>query len=358
MTSRENSIPSNEAWGIVSEPSTPTVSVIVPNYNHARFLPMRINSILKQTFQDFELVLLDDCSTDDSQSILSSYTNDPRVRIEFNSVNSGSPFQQWNKGVKLAQGKYVWIAESDDYAGERLLERLVAALEAEPDVAFAYCLSWGINADNEPDGFADRYLSPLSRDRWRSDFVVDGREECRSYFIRTNVVPNASAVVFRKAVYEQVGGADESYRICGDWKLWAAMALKGKIAYFGEPLNFFRFHDASVRNASKYAGRDVAEYLRVIRWLLRQVTPSEEVLEAMCISEASRWVPAVMSMHVPIRLKLIILQNASAVDPRALRRVIRPAIETIRRKFSRHLPFVRQKDPKTVPPGNGLSHDE
>ena len=102
------------------------------------------------------------------------------------------------------------------------------------------------------NGFADRYLSHLSTDRWRSDFVADGREECRNYFIRTNVVPNTSAVVFRKAVYEEVGGADENYRICGDWKLWAAMALTGKVAYFGEPLNYFRFHDASVRSISRY----------------------------------------------------------------------------------------------------------
>ena len=102
----------------------PTVSVIVPNYNHARFLPQRIESILRQTYQDFELILLDDCSTDDSRAVLSQYASEPRVRIQFNEVNSGSTFRQWNKGVRLARGKYVWIAESDDYADERLLERL------------------------------------------------------------------------------------------------------------------------------------------------------------------------------------------------------------------------------------------
>src|SRR5579864_2284139 len=106
----------------------PTVSVVVPNYNHARFLPERIESILRQTYQDFELILLDDRSTDDSRAILSQYGGDPRVTIEFNDVNSGSTFKQWNKGVRLARGRYIWIAESDDYADDRLLERLVAAL--------------------------------------------------------------------------------------------------------------------------------------------------------------------------------------------------------------------------------------
>src|ERR1700747_3572036 len=110
----------------------PKVSVIVPNYNHARFLPKRIDSILGQSFQDFELILLDDCSSDDSRSILSQYASNPRVKIDFNEVNSGSAFKQWNKGVHLARGEYVWIAESDDYADPRFFERLVAVLDRDP----------------------------------------------------------------------------------------------------------------------------------------------------------------------------------------------------------------------------------
>src|ERR1700757_580323 len=132
----------------------PKVSVIVPNYNHARFLRQRLDSIVGQTFQDFELILLDDCSSDDSQSILSNYADDSRVRIEFNVVNSGSTFKQWNKGVRLARGKYVWIAESDDYADERLLQRLVDALETNEKVTYVYCRSWRVMEDGRRDGFA------------------------------------------------------------------------------------------------------------------------------------------------------------------------------------------------------------
>ena len=126
----------------------PKVSVVVPNYNHARFLPKRIDSILEQTFQDFELILLDDCSTDDSRSILAKYADSSRVRTEFNEINSGSSFKQWNKGVGLARGEYVWIAESDDYSDERLLEELTARLDAEPRGAFAYCRSGRVPPDD------------------------------------------------------------------------------------------------------------------------------------------------------------------------------------------------------------------
>ena len=97
----------------------PKLSVIVPNYNYARFLNARIGSILNQSFQDFELILLDDCSTDNSREVLECYRNNPHVsHIVFNEQNSGSPFIQWMKGIELARGEYIWIAEADDLADE------------------------------------------------------------------------------------------------------------------------------------------------------------------------------------------------------------------------------------------------
>ena len=326
-----------------SEPHMPTVSVIVPNYNHARFLPKRIDSILRQTFRDFELILLDDCSTDESRSILSCYASDHRVRIEFNEVNSGNTFKQWNKGVRLARAQCIWIAESDDYADERLLERLMAVLDADPTVTFAYCRSWRVSEDDQKHGFADWYLECLDPQRWTADHYADGDEESRNYFVFSNPVPNASAVVFRRAIYESIGGADESLRLCGDWKLWAAMALTGKVAYVAEPLNFFRFHEASVRSTSKYEARDVAERLRVTRWIVEHVTPTDAVREKLCEMYSFYWVPAIMSMHVPPELKWSILSDVKAIDPHLLRRVVRPAFMTLRLKFARHFQFARQR---------------
>src|SRR5262249_27137866 len=157
-----------------------------------------------QTFQDFELILLDDCSTDESRSILSEYASEVRVRLEFNEVNSGSPFKQWNKGVRLARGKYIWIAESDDYADARLLERSVEVLDGDPQIAFVFCRSWSVSHDGNLEGFADSHLSS-GRSRCTQDFCADGQEECRTHFAISNPVPNASAVVSRRSVYEAVG---------------------------------------------------------------------------------------------------------------------------------------------------------
>jgi glycosyltransferase involved in cell wall biosynthesis len=263
----------------------PTVSVIVPNYNHARYLRKRIESVLGQTYQDFEMILLDDCSTDESRSIIGEYENDSRVRIEFNEKNSGSTFKQWNKGVRLARGRYVWIAESDDYADPRFLERMVPILEEQPEVTFAYCRSWRVGEDSGRLEFADACLNWLDAKHWTADFVVDGFEECRKYFAICNPVPNASAVLLRKEIYENVGWADEGLRVCGDYKVWAAMAFKGKFAYAAEPLNYFRTHSENVRTRNDAGMLNIAEYFYVMLWVLHHVAPPDTLVQKAVIGE-------------------------------------------------------------------------
>jgi len=312
----------------------PTVSIIVPNYNHARFLPRRMDSILRQTFQDFELILLDDCSCDNSRSILTQYAEDPRVRIEFNEANSGSTFKQWNKGVRLAKGKYVWIAESDDYADSRLLERLVAVLAADPKIAFAYCRSRCVDEADRPGVFVDVHLG-YDPQRWATDFCDDGHDALRSYFWFYNPIANASAVVFRKNIYEQVGGADETLRYCGDWKLWAAMVLKGKLAYLCEPLNYYRFHGATVRSNSSDGALHITEPLQVLRWILKQGVLPQSHVEKVYEWQACMWIPAVMSLRTPLALKWTILRHAWALDPHPIRRAVRPALTMVRLRIRR-----------------------
>jgi glycosyltransferase involved in cell wall biosynthesis len=309
----------------------PTVSVIIPNYNHARYLRQRIESVLRQTYQDFEVILLDDCSTDDSRSILSSYAGDPRVRMEFNEVNSGSTFKQWNKGVRLARGEYVWIAESDDYADNRLLETLVSRLDAEPTAVLCYCRSWRVSAGGELSGLLDSYLPDLGSQKWTEDFRADGNEECRKYLVFCNTVPSASSVLFRRKVYLQVGGADEKLVLCGDWKTWASMALTGgAIVYAGQPLNYHRFHDASVTEKSLRNGVWASEALQVVDWILQKVTLDESVRRKLSDHLAYVWVPAVLNRRIPINLRWIILKNALRIDRQALRKLVHPALTALR----------------------------
>jgi glycosyltransferase involved in cell wall biosynthesis len=321
----------------------PKVSVIIPNYNHIRYLRQRIDSVFGQTYRDFEVILLDDCSTDDSRSILAEYANDARVRIEFNEVNSGSTFKQWNRGVRLARGEYIWVAESDDYADERLLERLVKILDEEPEVTFAYCRSWRITRDGRPNGFADSYLAEFDPQRWTVDFRADGQEECRNWFVFANSVPNASCVVFRRAAYDRVGGVDQRMCVSGDWKLWATMALEGRIAYVAEPLNYYREHDATVRTKNRQSGLLGVEQLEMLRWMLERVTPTEAVLKRAYAWTAPTWVFPVLGRGVSFSVRWALVREAMAIDPHALRRLIQGMLTMVRLKTKKEFRLLRDR---------------
>ncbi|HEU5403455.1 MAG TPA: glycosyltransferase, partial [Terriglobales bacterium] len=293
------------------------------------FLRQRIDSILAQTFQDFELILLDDASTDDSRSILSSYSANPHVTaVQFNEKNSGSTFKQWNKGVRLARGEYIWMAESDDYADPRLLEALVPRLDSDRAAVLAQCRTWRVSADGTLMGYQDGGSAHIGSDRWTGDFRANGAEECRKY-LRCFPVQNASSIVFRRDVYWQVGGADETLRQVGDWKTWVSMALTGgTILYVAEPLNYRRNHDASVTARNLVNLQDgvwVLEHLRVTPWLLKKLTPDSEALESWRRSLASMWVPIVLGWQTPGRLRRAILRRAASADPHAFRRLAQAA---------------------------------
>jgi len=312
-------------------PNMPKVSVIVPSYNHAPFLRQRMESIVRQTFQDFELILLDDCSPDESRSILSEYGQDDRVRIEFNERNSGNTFKQWNKGVCLARGEYVWIAESDDYADERLLETLVPRLDANADAALCYARSWWVDEKGTTQGFVDDYIRDLGGLRWSEDFTVAGREECGRYLVFANTVQSASSVVFRREAYWKAGGADETLRYCGDWKMWASMALLGgQIAHVGKALNYYRSHSATVTAASPRSGLAAAETLAVVGWILQHLEPTAAVKAELNERLFPLWSAAVLTNRVPVGRRVSILRHARKIDARAFRRLVRPGLNALR----------------------------
>lgn len=348
----------------------PKVSVIVPNYNHAPFLRQRLDTILAQTYQDFELILLDDCSTDDSREILRECANDARlqrqinVRMDLSETNSGSTFKQWNKGVRMAQGQYIWIAESDDYSDPRFLERMTGLLDADERVVIAYCRSHKVvcgkiimgqeNARKWREGeavegsigqgcvrgFADPLLDPPDLVRWTNDFCAEGVDECRRYFPLANVVRNASSAVFRKDAYQAAGGADEKLRFCGDWKLWAGVAMRGKMTYTSEPLNYYRLHPGSVWG-TRSGAPEIQELLQVVRWIREQVPPSAAAREAASRKLSFGWVMVLMSLRVPVAQKREMWRDVRAIDPHPMRRVLRPALKTVSMKIRRHWQELR-----------------
>ena len=256
---------------------SPKVSVIVPNYNHAPYLERRLRSVLDQTVRDIEVIFLDDASPDDSLAVFDRVAaGDARVRLVRNEQNSGSTFKQWNKGVGLAAGEYVWIAESDDAADPRFLEVMLDRLDRHPRAALAYCRSTEVDPVGAPTG---RVLP--AGEAFAADFVRPGREHAAEHLTFTNTVPNASGVVFRRAAYLAAGGADESFRLTGDWRCWIDLCLQGDVAYTAEPLNLWRWHPNSVRAGLGRSAAGATETLRVARHMLDRVRPPARVREAV-----------------------------------------------------------------------------
>ncbi|MBI1316632.1 glycosyltransferase [bacterium] len=272
--------------------NTPAVSVIVPNYNHRPFLEERLESILAQDFQDFELILLDDASTDGSQDLLEAYaTRDARIRTEFNTHNSGSPFAQWNKGVAMARAPLVWMAESDDACAPGLLGANVAMMHSDPEVVLAFHQSVLVDAHGTPiRNFNENYQFVFHTDRWEHAFVAEGSEEVRNYLLLHNTIPNASAALFRKSAYEACGGAPTDMRLNGDWLLYARLLRQGKIAYRPEPLNYFRKHDQTQRHRARERPDTFLEIFRIVDDIVAHENPEPEQVRKAVHEHANWWI--------------------------------------------------------------------
>lgn len=240
---------------------TPTVSIIVPNYNHAPYLRQRIESILGQTYQDFELILLDDYSTDGSRSVLDSYRDNQHVtHLIYDEANSGSAFHQWKKGIELAQGEWIWIAESDDYAEPTFLERMVGEATKVPWCSLAYAATWWVDEKGNKLWEA-KYSNKVN--------VYHGQDFIRKKLAVCNSIANVSECLFRRDCYRPA----ESYRyehmrLCGDWLFYVLLAEQGNVVEVDEPLSYYRQHhsnissDAERRGLTFLEGADVLEYMQ------------------------------------------------------------------------------------------------
>ena len=277
----------------------PLVSVIVPNYNHADYLDERISTIVDQTYKNIEVLLMDDCSPDESRSVLEKWAaKDDRLEVLFNEKNSGSPFAQWARGSAWAKGKYLWIAESDDACALDMLALHVDALERNEKAVMAYSHSHLVDEEGtflrdfkEDYGFIFGDAS-----RWKSDFTVEGKVEVARSIIFSNTVPNASGVLFRKSVFDQVGAPETSWRLNGDWLFYARLLQHGELQFFAEARNYFRFHERTQRSRAIASYTAFDEILAMYDIFEREGWTDQQTLQSARAQVAMWWAGNVFSM--------------------------------------------------------------
>lgn len=239
------------------------ISIVIPNYNHEPFLRSRLESVFSQTYPNIEVILLDDASTDGSVNILKTYANHPKVsHFIVNETNSGSPFRQWEKGIELAKGDYVWIAESDDFCEVNFLEKLISFIDTKTVVAFC-----GSNVVNQESLFIKKNTWAQQHDDslMKTHFNIEGQKLLKKHFRYRNMIPNTSAAIFKKEYYRKKM-LKTNFSFCGDWYFWCQMCKCGNFVYVNEFLNHYRRHEASTRTpkALKKEIERINEYFCII----------------------------------------------------------------------------------------------
>lgn len=316
------------------------VSVVVASYNHAEYLVRRMESLVAQTYPSIEILVIDDRSPDNSVEVLRPFEAHPHVTLTVREQNGG-----WvavsNQGFTSTSGEFVLFANCDDACSPRMIERLVAALQAAPSATVAFCRSRMVDQAGAVLGDDFSVRERAFRERCAGDTVITG-EEMRRFLMHSCVIPNLSAALFRREALDRVGLLSPDYRACSDWDLFFRLADVGDVAYVAEPLNDFRQHPTTIRSATK--GRvTFDEFCRVLlgelrrsrfsvaeRWRFRHHVMYLWAIELLAPGPAWRNVPfhlsRIRAIDAPALLTLPVALATRAVllPGKALRRLLRP----------------------------------
>jgi glycosyltransferase involved in cell wall biosynthesis len=254
---------------VASRLNTPTISVLIPTYNYARYLPEAIESVLEQDFKDFELIIVDDCSKDNSVEVVKRYVaRDPRIRFSVNEKNLGI-VGNWNHCMNLARADCVKFLFGDDKLNDpKALSKMFALFAKYPQATLV--------------ASARAILDDKSNvvDVWRTlpDGCHDGRQVIERFLMENgkNFVGEPSAVMFRKSDLDRA--FDARFLQMMDIEMWFYLLEKGALAYSSEPLCAFRFHpeQQTARNATAGIG-EREHVLFYANYATRDSLPTEVV---------------------------------------------------------------------------------
>jgi glycosyltransferase involved in cell wall biosynthesis len=236
----------------------PKVSVILTCYNHLAYLPAAFEAIQSQSFTDYEVIAIDDGSSDGSREWLSSLTG---VKVVFNEKNLGT-YGSLNVALGKSTGEFIAILNDDDLWAPTKLERQLALFDSHPKVGLVHTDGYFIDGNgHRTEG------SPLGFEFPRTETG----DVLLSLIYANKII--ASAVLVRRECFEKLGGFNESYFGSGDWEMWMRIAEQYEIGFVAEPLTFYRVHGANASHKLDKIWRD-DEMLR--DWIASRGTEYEK----------------------------------------------------------------------------------
>jgi glycosyltransferase involved in cell wall biosynthesis len=237
----------------------PKVTFVVPCYKLAHLLPDCIQSILAQTYHDFEILIMDDASPDNTPEVARSFV-DPRVKHIRNDPNLGH-LRNYNKGIQLALGDYIWLISADDrLRSATVLERYVQLMDSHPRMGYVFCRGFGLENGRET-GIVNW------GDCGNRDAIWHGKKFLAS-LLESNRVLAASGMV-RKECYEKITLFPLDLPYAGDWYLWCIFAFYSDVGYFAEPMVSYRLHELSMTNTLPRRHR--IEDNLAVRWRMKRL---------------------------------------------------------------------------------------
>jgi len=247
------------------------------------YLSQRITSIISQTFKNFEIIFLDDCSKDNSVNLardILAKTDIPH-KILINEKNSGSPFHQWNKGVNEAVGDYIWIAEADDFCEYTFLEELIRLVRSYNNVGLGYCQTRPVDyKGNVINSFNYiQYTDFLDTQKWLSEYFNNGPNEVENYLCRLCTIINVSSVLFKRNDFLKAGCVDTNYKQGGDWLTYIKILRNSNIAYTPKLLNYHRIH--STKRTSNTVANLIyfKDMLNIFKYTHKEFCISEQTVD-------------------------------------------------------------------------------
>lgn len=212
----------------------PAISVCMPTYNGAAYLREAIDSVLNQSFTDFELIITDDCSKDDTLDIVESY-DDPRIRACRNDKNKGL-VGNWNECLAKAQGRYIQFFFQDDIMARDSLKRKFEMMEQDDSIALCFSASCIVDSNDKVT---------MRRRPYKKTQIFDGKDFALKSFRSHNLYGEPSNVMLKHAVMQEVGSFNPKLSYTPDWEYWIRMSLHGNVGYIDEELSYFRVADTS-----------------------------------------------------------------------------------------------------------------
>jgi len=304
--------------------SEPLVTILVPSYNHIAYLDQRIESIYAQKYKKFELIVIDDCSSDGSDIVLKKLQQRYPFQYIRNEKNSGTPFSAWKKIIELSKGDYIWICESDDFAEREFLETAVRHLEADRNLVLFYSNSWIVDESGERIGATIDYLSTnFKSDRWENSFKMQGLTELCSYQIRGQTVPNMSSSLIRKSAFAAAySDVLMKYRLAGDWLFIGEVMRSGDVQFDSRNLSNFRKHAITARAQTSLASSQ-AEFICAKYEMFKKTPQLDDYFAEIFMPDMIRFIHEKDSAFTVLRLMYRISPNNTKAFLKRLFKTIR-----------------------------------